>query len=241
LTVNIGPARKKPPIVPAKRPRKTWSVWLIAVGSLGLVVIFCVVLSFRSAPTFYTNALTIETSASKTAGDEFERRTLDLTNKTKRVGKWSATFSNDQINGWLATDLIEKFPGSLPPSIADPRVDLQAEEISLALHWSWWGLGGVAVLRADIFCTDRPSEIAIRFKGARTGVLSLPIKSIGDAIAGSLASSGFSTRWTEIDGDPVLIALPPASFRQRDRARIAIKSIDVKESEVMITGETTIE
>ena len=242
MTLNISPAKRKPPVVvDKKKAGTTWLVWAAALGLLGFLVFLFVVLSFRREPNFYTTTMALEKSVSEVAGDEFERRSLDFVNKTKRIGKWSATFSAEHVNGWLATDFLQKFPKSLPPTVADPRIDFQAEEISLALRWSWFGMGGVAVMRADVYCTSRVGEIAIQFKGARTGVLSLPIKNIGDAIAGGLSQNGFSTRWTDNGGDPVLTVVPPLSFRQYDRARISIKSIDVKESEVVITGETTIE
>ncbi len=57
---------------------------------------------------------------------------------TKRVhaGHWSAVFTDEQINGWLAADLPEKFPQLLPPEIQDPRVVFAPGQLQLACRYT---------------------------------------------------------------------------------------------------------
>lgn len=180
----------------------------------------------------------MDSASSRVLGDQFEELVLDWTNQTKRLGEWQVEISAKQANGWMAVDMVEKFPGTVPEAFRDPRFDIQPGELSLAVQWKWGWLGGVAVIRTDVFCTSSPSEIALRFKRANTGWVPLPLRRIGDSIAAGLQRADCQTRWSEIDNDPVLLILPPAKYRQLDGARVDILSITTGPGTLLIQGST---
>ena len=68
----------------------------------------------QKEPEFYQQALRAEPAQQEVAGDELEQEVLELHNEVRQPGVWEAVFTEEQINGWLAADLPEKFPRGLP-------------------------------------------------------------------------------------------------------------------------------
>ena len=93
-------------------------VLVIASG----VLVGCLYWATQQAPEFYEQALQKPPQEEAQAGDELERQVLDLRNELRSEGRFNVEFSHDQINGWLAADLPDKFPQLLPRGVSEPRI-----------------------------------------------------------------------------------------------------------------------
>src|SRR5687768_11397356 len=107
-----APAKPYAGAAPVRKRR-----WRRVAGVAAVVLIIALALTgfsvYRAAqhvPRFYEEALAVDPVEQRQAGEELERLALDLHNEVQRAGDWEAVFSEDQINGWLAVDLEEKFP-----------------------------------------------------------------------------------------------------------------------------------
>ena len=40
-------------------------------------------------------------------------------------GRWQTTITAEEINGWLAVDMVKNHPKLLPPTFHDPRVAIR--------------------------------------------------------------------------------------------------------------------
>jgi len=163
-----------------KMPRR-----LIAVMVAGLVVICLVVVVFSSmngVPEFYRQALAIAHPKSQIQGQLFERRLVELSNRMRLDESWSAVLTESQINGWLAADLLEKFPDALPDSISQPRVSMSENEIRIAFQFRSKSLSGVIQIQGDLFATDVENQIAFRIATVRSGIIPIPISWWGDRL-----------------------------------------------------------
>src|SRR5262245_66308041 len=76
----------------------------------------------QQAPQFYREALAAAPRSQHDEGQRFERQALALHNQLQHTGRWEVRFTQDEINGWLASELPEKFPELLPHGVSDPRV-----------------------------------------------------------------------------------------------------------------------
>ena len=74
----------------------------------------------RHVPHFYADALAVEPAVQKQSSAEMIRRSATLSNDVRRGGRWQATFTVQQINGWLAVDLRENYPNAIPPQLRRP-------------------------------------------------------------------------------------------------------------------------
>jgi len=76
------------------------------------------------------------------------------------VGKLD--FTDAQVNGWLAYDLNEKFPGRLPTSIQDPRVKFFANDAKISFRVKSRNMDPVNVVGVDVYLTENPNQHAGR-------------------------------------------------------------------------------
>ena len=187
-----------------KRWRNTAVAALVGCGIVGLALV-----GLRSAlhrvPDFYAEAVAIPAAAQEAAGETLERNVLALHNEARDAGHWSAVFTDQQINGWLAADLPEKFPQFLPPEIQDPRVAFLPGQLQLACRYTGNQLTPIVSLTLDVRLADEPNTLAVRICGARAGLVPLPLKQFLDRVTESVRSGDLSVRWAQSDGDPVAL------------------------------------
>jgi hypothetical protein len=192
----------------------------------------------RHVPQFYERALAADPVVQRTAGDELERRALELHNEVQVAGDWEAIFTQQQINGWLAVDLLEKFPELLPPEVTDPRVEITPEEVRIACRYHDENIETVISLALTAALSEEPNTVAVRVKRARAGALPIPLKQFLDDITAAARDSGLDLRWLQSEGDPVaLIRLPTEHTDLPDRI-LHLKRFELREGEAYLSGET---
>jgi hypothetical protein len=195
--------------------------------------------SAQKLPEFYATALQVDQQDYEIAGDEFETQVIQLRNDLQQAGNWQAVFTEQQINGWLATDLPEKFPQALPPNVFDPRISISPQEIKLAFRYESSRFSGIVVSTADVYCTKKSNQIAVRIKDVRAGLVRLPISKWLDELSQGISKSGFAIQWTETEGDPVaLITLPEQTVADAD-GNVIIELIELMKGKVKLVGHTT--
>ncbi len=224
------------------RPVFRWFIRLSVVFGL----IFAAILAFawyayqaaQVVPDYYQVLLEQPIEKLAAAGDEFEIEVLELQNSAIETGDWHASFSQDQINGWLASDLPKKFPGSIPASVTQPRVALAMDELKLMFHFESQRFTGIVEVSGDAYCTENLNEVAIRINYIKSGLLSLPIKPWTEKISKILQRNEFPVSWTEDDGDMIaLFSLPHKLSDQKDQKRI-IESIEILDGQLKLQGIT---
>lgn len=173
------------------------------------------------------------------AGDEFERQALDLRNEARRTGQWQAVFSDKQVNGWLAYDLNEKFPGRLPSTIQDPRVKFIADNAKIAFRvkTKTGSADSVIIVGVDVYLTEKPNEIAVRLRDASAGLLPLPKKQVVDTVTKAAAKLNVPVVWSQNGGDPVALLQIPQRIEQIE-GRLTLDSVEIRAGEIEFTGRT---
>ena len=178
-----------------------------------------------------------EPAQTKEAGDEFERQALDLRNEARRTGQWQAVFTDEQVNAWLANDLIEKFPDRLPSSVSDPRVKFETDMAKLACRVTTSKGASVVVVGIDFYLTEQSNELAVRLRDARAGLVPMPKKRILDMVKKAARQSDVPVRWSQNEGDPVGLVNIPEQFEQIE-GRLVLESVEVREGEIFLSGRT---
>ncbi len=194
----------------------------------------------QQEPEFYRAALLKSSEQDKKNGAELESAIWDIYNAVLEQDHWGGEVTEDQINGWLATELPEKFPELLPEDlITKPRVALGRGELSIAGRAHYHGISGIVVGKLDVFKTDQVNTFAIRFRRISAGIIPIPITSFADQITQGLNRKGYQTRWTELEGDPLLIVVAPKEdFTIHGLYRANIDTIDIEEQRIVISGTT---
>lgn len=213
------------------------SVVMLALAIVGAVALFSLYRASQQVPTFYQRAL-VHTAAEQDSGERFERQALALHNQVRHSGQWESRFSEDEINGWLAAVLPEKFPQALAQGISDPRIAMEGDLMRLAVRYERGSTSTIVSLAARVQLTAEPNEVAIQIRELRAGSLPVPLARFLDDITHRAASAGFPLRWTETDGHPVALvrlALDPKSFQGR---QLTLERLEVADRELLVGGRT---
>jgi len=208
---------------------------LIITLAIGLLLGGGVWLAYRAArhiPEFYADTLDQQPDSARQASHQMRKRVTALASDTSRSGEWSETFTADQINGWLAVDLIEKHPDTLPEGVHDPRVSITADEARIGCQFDEPWAGVVYSIAIEPYIAE-PNVVAVRFRSARAGALPMPLGRVIEEISAGAAERGVRLEWQQIDGDPVLL-LPLAE----DDGRYVLEAIDLADGAIRFSGQT---
>ena len=212
---------------------------LVLIATTTAVVLVLLYRASQQEPEFYEHALLVEPSQYEEAGDELEKNVLDLRNEVQHIGRWEATFTDDQINGWLAVDMPKKFPDTLPSTVSDPRVSIIPNLAQVACRYSSSRFSAVVSLGLDIHTTDEPNIVAVRLKKIRAGSVPLPVveKWKGELERAALRAE-LPLKWEQIDGDDVALVTIPTGRSKRSGARLLLETIELRDGEVYLAGRT---
>ena len=198
----------------------------------------------QRSPGFYSDNMSASREFHRGQGEQFESTVLEMQNDILQYSNWQARLTEDQINGWLAVHLNEKFPGTLPANIGRPGIAFFERQVRFAFRFEYGWFSGFVQLVGDIFCPEtnaNDNQIAIRVKSATIGFIPIPMSLWADRLTESLNQSGITTVWQEMDGDPVaIVTLPNRLFTDESRT-FRFTAIELHRGEMLINGvaETT--
>ena len=213
---------------------------VLGVAILAVCVggIFWAYLATQQVPAFYVAVGNITPSVQAAAGDELERRILSLRNDFQADGFWEATFTEEQLNGWLASDLPEKFGDVLPDGVSDPRISIRDQRLQIACRVENPKFETVVSLSVDLNLTQETNVLAISVRDARAGKLPIPLKGFLDDITNASLEAEIDIRWVHDAGMPV--ALVPILIQQDKFSAnsICLNKIEVRHGEIYLAGRT---
>jgi hypothetical protein len=220
---------------------KKW-LWISALVIVALVLLVAGALlalyaASQRVPQAYRQALMMETAEQVEGSDEMLQRATALASDVEREGQWSALFTVEQINGWLAVDLIENHADTLPPNVSDPRVAIRPDEVTVFCQFDHGRFKSVLSLSVDVYLSE-PNVVAVRMRGARAGSLPLPLGDVLEQVTEAAGRWELPIRWRQAQGDPVaLISLP--TRRGDDGKRVELQDLRLGDGELYLAGSTS--
>jgi uncharacterized protein YpmS len=215
-------------------------VILLVVFLLGLLVAGLLLTwayhSSQQAPEFYRQALKIEPVKAAEQSDRMLQRATALVGEVKEKSKWHALFTADEINGWLAVDLVKNHARSLPPDFHDPRVSIVPGELTIACQMQRGGFKSVLSLTLDVYLSG-PGEIAVEIKKARAGRLPLPLGDVLEQISTAARRAAIPVRWEQKDGNPVAVFCLAALEAEQNRV-VRVEQLTLEQGAIYVAGTT---
>ncbi len=109
---------------------------IVVYGGLALLGLGAVPLglwvSLTHTPDFYRSLVTLPQQDVEREAKAFVQQSLQLRNDIANEPNWEAVFNQNDVNAWLAEDLVKHFADQLPPEVHDPRIVFEADRITLA-------------------------------------------------------------------------------------------------------------
>ncbi len=227
---------------PQRSRSASWKTWL--VWSLVIVVVGCAALggaawwAIGKTPAFYATALNRDASHAAKAGDELERRALELRNSARRAGSWSFVVTEEEANGWLIAKLGQEFPQALPSQFQEPRVAVDSQGLQIGVQYREGDWKTVVSAQLDLYLTDQPNEIAVEFKALRAGWLPLPLERVIEPLQAASRREGVPIRWTQAKSGPVAIWTVPDRPRDFGGRRVVVERVEKRAGQIVISGRS---
>lgn len=187
-------------------------------------------------PTFYKAALAQAPERHEELGRELEKEVLDLRNQLRHPGRWEAEFGADELNGWLASDLPEKFPDLLPPEAQAPRVEVADGVVRVAFRFQDAKVRTVVSLALAPRIADQPNRIAIRVVRARAGALPLPLDRVLDQVSQAARRAELPLAWSQDQGDPVALVSIHPRHPEFPKQEVELDLVEVRGDRVVLGG-----
>jgi len=210
-----------------------------AVSFAGLLLVGLFAAS-QQPPEFYLRAAIPDEQERTEVSRRFESRATALvsppaTEPTGGGRRWSARFTDREINAWLAVAASKSDRPLLPDRIHEPRVSFGDDRLQIGFQLDVRGMTTVGSL--DLALTvPSPHVLACRVRGAHAGSLPLPLKGVLDTITRLARRFDLPIHWLQADGDPVaMISLPERHVGKEET--ITLDRLRLITGEIRLEGE----
>ncbi|MGW8256977.1 MAG: hypothetical protein ACWGMZ_05795 [Thermoguttaceae bacterium] len=214
---------------------------LLILGGLIVFLAVCCAglwLALRYEPRFYREALNLEESEREKASQEFLQRVAGLISDVKQSGRWQFRITAEQINGWLAVDMLKNHPQTLPSDFHDPRVDIDSDRILFCCRYKKGLISTVLNLSVKPYVPQK-NAMALRIVGVMAGLVPLPMGKLLNTISQTAKQAGWRLHWRQSSGDPVALIYTSAP-NNKDNSPVKLISLRLGENELYISGDSTV-
>ena len=145
--------------------------------------------------------------------------------------EWSAEFTQNEVNGWLAEEATEEDSESIPREVRDLRVQFTRGTLLLGCRVEQPNWNGVVSLTLEPRVPE-PNRLDVEIESARAGLLPVPLNSVLDRIVAALVQNGWrATRRVEQGRDVISVALD-----RGDTEQPILRSIELRPGVLRLSG-----
>jgi hypothetical protein len=213
---------------------RRWIV--IGAGALAAAVLAGsgVLLGLKHEPEFYRRLTNVPDGRRQAVAKQFVAESLRLRNDIVNEPRWEAVFSDEEVNAWLAEDLVAYFADQLPTGVRDPRVLFDDDRLTLAFQLDQGPMSSVvwAVVRAKV---TAPNQLALTLEKVRAGALPMPTDRLVAMVSEQAAAHGVDLDWAEEDGLPVATLRYTAAPGRSD---IVLDALRVLKGQIRLEGRS---
>jgi hypothetical protein len=191
-------------------------------------------LSLTYQPSYYRDIVFLSREKRAGKAKKFVAQSLQLRNDICNEPSWEAVFSDQEVNAWLAEDLVTHFADQLPPEVDEPRVLFELDRITLAFLLKQAGVQSVITVVA------RPrvpggNTVELTLEKIRAGILPVPADHVLDRIIEYARYHGVDAEWTRRDGYPVVLMRYTPNLERED---VQLEELQIRHGQIRLAGRS---
>jgi len=185
-------------------------------------------------PSYYRAMVRLSREQRAGRAKKFVAQSLQLRNDICNEPSWEAVFTDQEVNAWLAEDLVTYFADQLPPEVNEPRVLFELNRITLAFLLRQGGVQSVITVVA------RPrvpggNTIELTLEKIRAGILPVPADNILDRIIEHARFHGIDVEWARKDGFPVVLMRYTPHIERED---VQLEEVQIRDGQIRLAGRS---
>jgi len=218
-----------------KKLSKRWTI-LGTLAGLALLLPAAAWVCLTYEPRYYREMvpLTLPRRQIEDRAKHFVAQSLQLRNDICNEPTWEAVFSDQEVNAWLADDLVTHFADQLPPQVSEPRVLFETGRVVLAFRLDRGAFSSViTVVARPRIPADNTVELTL--EKIRAGILPVPADRVLDRIIEMGRAYGVDVEWRKVEGYPV-VHLRYSPDRRRDDIRL--DDVEIRSGRIRLAGRS---
>jgi len=210
---------------------------LLVVMLVLLLVLYALYLSAQRPPRFYRDGLNVAVDVLQTRNKEMLRKIRLLNNDIQKTDDlWEGSFSNDELNGYLAVEVEKESSNLFPKGVKQPRLTVGDRRLDFACRIEEGSVSGILHLAIDATMVE-PNRLMLRLKHVALGRLPISKERPKRLLLDALQKQGYTVTEGTMDGDPTFTISLDLSYG-KDKA-ISLESVELLDGGLRISGTTT--
>jgi hypothetical protein len=185
-------------------------VFLVVLGS----AVAGLALLVRHVPGFYRRSAVPPGPARVLHSKAFVKECLDLTTSISCQKKWTAVFTEAQINSYFEEHFIQHHQDQifLRPGLSSPRVAIDPDQVRLAFRYGKGAWSTIVSISLRVWLPKKEANVvALELRGLHAGSLPITSQSLLDHISEICQSQSIDVKWHRYQGNPVALLRFPSN------------------------------
>jgi len=207
---------------------------LLAVLLVLLLTLYALYLSAQRPPKFYRDGLEVAIDLQQSRNKEMLRKIRLLNNDIQKTDvPWEGSFSNEELNGYLAVEVGKTSSNLFPPEVKEPRLHVGDRQLDFACRLEQGQLTGILHLTVDVTVPE-PNLLTLRLKHVAIGRLPVARERPTQLLLNGLRKQGYTVTEGICDGDPTFTI--PLDLKYGKDKKVNLEDIELLEGGIRISG-----
>ena len=187
--------------------------------------------SLTYEPSYYRAMIGLSREKRAGRAKKFVAQSLQLRNDICNEPNWEAVFTDQEVNAWLAEDLVTLFADRLPPEVNEPASSSRSIG---SFSRSSCGKGAYSRYHGGRSpAIPEGNTIELTLEKIRAGILPVPADNILDRIIEYARSHGVDAEWARKDGFPVVVMRYTPHIERED---VQLEELQIRDHEIRLAG-----
>jgi hypothetical protein len=209
-------------------------LWMLLALAAVVSIPAGVWLSLTYEPSFYRAMVLQSREEREGKARKFVAQSLQLRNDICNEPNWEAVFTDQEVNAWLAEDLVTHFADQLPPEVNEPRVLFELDRVILAFQLRQGAVESVITVVARPRVPEG-NTIELTLEKIRAGILPVPADQVLDRIIEYARCHGIDVERTRRDGYPVVVMRYTPNIQRED---VRLEELQIRAGQIRLAGRS---